>query len=49
MKLSSLMRKPAIASCVFLSIPLKAQEGYKNFAVAVYSCAYETAKMGDNN
>lgn len=35
---------------MILAIPLaKAGDNYKNFKVAVYSRAYETAKMGDNN
>jgi hypothetical protein len=49
MKPSSLIRTLAITGCVFLSFHIKAQEGYKNFEVAVYSRAYETAKMGDTN
>jgi len=36
------MRKLAVASCVFLSIHVKAHEGDKNFAVAVYFRAKET-------
>ena len=35
---------------LMLVIPVaKAGDNYKNFKVAVYSRAYETAKMGDNN
>jgi len=35
---------------MMLIIPaVKAGDNYKNFKVAVYSRAYETAKMGDNN
>ncbi len=49
MKPSSLIRTLAITGCVFLSFHIKAQEGYKNFEVAIYSRAYETAKMRDDN
>lgn len=33
----------------FINKPAQAGDHYKNFKVAVYSRAYETVKMGDNN
>ncbi|MGB8492759.1 MAG: hypothetical protein WCE64_17020 [Bacteroidales bacterium] len=44
------LEKTMIALAMFLSVALvtQAQGNYKNFEVAVYSRAYETAKMGDD-
>ena len=39
----------SILLLVSVIISVKAGDHYKNFKVAVYSRAYETAKMGDNN
>jgi hypothetical protein len=45
------LKKAITTLTMVLSVVLfaQAQENYNNFEVAVYSRAYETAKMGDNN
>ncbi len=39
----------SLAFLILVTMPGMAGDHYKNFKVAVYSRAYETAKMGDNN